>query len=55
MKGLSEYLSMGFTIVGIFLLTYFIGTKTNKLALALCIGAICCLLFIINLIRKELK
>ena len=55
MKGFSEYLSMGFTIVGIFLLAYFIGIKTNKLALSLCIGAACCLLFIFSLIRKELK
>ena len=48
-------MSMGFTVIGIFLFAYFIGLRLDRLGLCLVIGGILCLIYMIDLIRRELK
>lgn len=55
MKAYNEYLTLGITIVAIFLIAYFIGIKTNKIALSLIIGTLIILMMIFKIIKKEIK
>ena len=48
-------MSFGFTVVGIFLFAYLIGVMTGRLGLSFVIGGALCLVYIIDLIRRELK
>ncbi len=48
-------MSIGFTVVGIFLFAYLIGVRTGRLGLCLVIGGALCLVYIIDLVRRELK
>ncbi|MBR0462234.1 MAG: hypothetical protein IJJ00_05955 [Erysipelotrichaceae bacterium] len=55
MKNIAPFMSIGFTVIGTFLLAYLIGVKTGHLGAALVIGAVLCVVYIIDLIRRELK
>ncbi len=55
MKDFIKYSSMGITIIGVFLIAYFVGKKIDNLVLTLIVATLFDVLFIIQIIRKEIK
>lgn len=55
MKNIGDFLTIGFTIIAVFFVAYLIGTKLDKLGLFLVIGAVFNLLYLFNIVRKEIK
>lgn len=55
MKNIRDFLTIGFTIIVVFFVAYLIGTKFDKLSLFLVIGAVFNLLYLFNIVRKEIK
>lgn len=54
-KNIGDFLTIGFTIIAVFFVAYLIGTKLDKLSLFLVIGAVFNLLYLFNIVRKEIK
>lgn len=48
-------MSIGFTVIGTFLLAYLIGNRIGHPGAALVIGGVLCVVYLIDLIRREIK
>ena len=55
MKNVAPFMSIGFTVIGTFLLAYLIGNRIGHPGAALVIGGVLCVVYLIDLIRREIK
>ena len=50
-----SFMSIGFTVIGTFVLAILIGEKTGNTGAALIIAGLMCILYIISLIKNEIR
>ena len=54
-KNMMSFMSIGFTVIGTFVLAILIGEKTGHTGAALIIAGLMCILYIISLIKNEIR